>query len=54
VPGLSKIFEYFNADELMEGTGGTARGVADNFRGETVTLVAGCLNFHHASLPKAS
>ena len=45
---MSKIFEYFNADELMEGTGGTARGVADNFRGETVRLVAGLFGFHAA------
>jgi hypothetical protein len=27
--------------------------VVDNFRGGMVTLIAGCLNFHHASLPKA-
>jgi hypothetical protein len=27
-------------------------GVADNFRGKTVTLIAGCLDFYHASLPQ--
>ncbi len=29
-------------------------GVADNFRRKAMTLVAGCVGFHHASLPNAS
>jgi hypothetical protein len=28
-------------------------GVANNFRRKAMALVAGWLNFHHASLPKA-
>jgi hypothetical protein len=30
-----------------------SHGVTDNFRGKTVTLIAGCFGIHHASLPNS-
>jgi len=43
-----RVLDTARLDEFFDHT-----GMADNFRGKTMTVVAGCFGFHHTSLPKA-